>query len=333
MLRHELKSRIDEDICVLVRTDSARWNYLCDCGLAADLSVRECLETLAVFISHTHIDHFIDFDRLIRHQVGTGRMVTVCGPKNIQQHVSSKLRGYNWNLVHIDEEENASYLIHELVEEQKMVRWKLEAPEWLPVFLDETTSSDCIFQGESFDVRATLLDHGTPCVAYLFEEHARSTFLMKQSPYLAGPWIKELQTAWKQELPETWIDVNGEKMQAQDLFYLLEKQRVQTLGYIMDHSATPENHAKIEALFSNADTVYMECYYPESELEFAIRNNHSTAKRSGEICRRIGIKNPIPVHFSRRYHSDEILLQEIRAEFKLAWETAFEKSPTNQTKT
>jgi ribonuclease Z len=312
---------------VLVRTDSARWNYLCDCGLASELSVRECLETLAVFISHTHIDHFIDFDRLIRHQVGTGRLVTVCGPKDIQQHVSSKLRGYNWNLVQQGEETNASYLIHELVAEQKMVRWKLEAPEWLPVFLDETTPSDCIFQGESFDVHATLLDHGTPCVAYLFEEHPRSTFLIEQSPYPPGPWIKALQAAWKHDLPEEQIAVNDRNIKAQDLFYLLEKQPSQKLGYVMDHAATPDNHAKIEALFYKADVVYVECYYPESEYELAVRNNHSTAKRSGEICGRIGIKNPIPVHFSRRYHSDENLMQEILTEFHLAWKKASEQLP------
>ena len=66
MLKTEIKSKYNEDISILVKLENHSWNYLCECGNASEISVKEIQNTQAIFISHTHIDHFINFDTVIK---------------------------------------------------------------------------------------------------------------------------------------------------------------------------------------------------------------------------------------------------------------------------
>ena len=60
MFFSEVKSRADEDISILIRLANHPWTYICECGDASDLTIKEIRNCKAVFISHTHIDHFIN---------------------------------------------------------------------------------------------------------------------------------------------------------------------------------------------------------------------------------------------------------------------------------
>ena len=83
MFEAEIKSKREEDISILVKLDNHPWNYLCECCNASNLTIKEIQNTNAIFISHTHIDHFVNFDTVIRHQIGIQRRVVICGPKGI----------------------------------------------------------------------------------------------------------------------------------------------------------------------------------------------------------------------------------------------------------
>jgi ribonuclease Z len=65
MFHSEIKSQFNEDISILVQLDNHPCNYICECGDASNWTVKEVQNAHAVFISHTHIDHFVNFDRLI----------------------------------------------------------------------------------------------------------------------------------------------------------------------------------------------------------------------------------------------------------------------------
>lgn len=112
MLQAEIKSLLKEDISILIKVPNSGKHYLCDCGEASLLTVKEVQSLSAVFISHTHIDHFSNFDGIFRHQIGSGEKVVIVGPKNIHLQVEARLKSYTWNLI----DENAIvYEIREIV--------------------------------------------------------------------------------------------------------------------------------------------------------------------------------------------------------------------------
>ncbi|MCH2045783.1 MAG: hypothetical protein MK212_16825 [Saprospiraceae bacterium] len=305
MLHATLKNKHNEDICLMIQADNHKWNYLCDCGFASDLSVKDCRDVNAVFVSHTHIDHFIHFDFLLRHLLGCQRTVTVCGPAGLAKNVQAKLRGFTWNLL-TAEDNPVTFEVRELHGGNQIVSYLLIAPNWeLNVIKRE--QHPIIFQNKAFTVRYTLLDHGIPSVAYLFEELPKLKINMQNVPYPGGKWVKELKIAYTENKPNAKIEVHGEIIKAQTLFEYLELQQGYKLGYIMDHLACEANHQKIYTLFKNCDEVYMESYYAQEDYDLAIKNNHSTAHISGQLAKQAGFRKLIPAHFSRRYHDPEML--------------------------
>ena len=77
----------------------ARRGLLFDLGENDALGPTRLLKANDIFISHTHMDHFIGFDRVLRIALGRVRTLRVHGPAGIIENVAGKLRGYTWNLV------------------------------------------------------------------------------------------------------------------------------------------------------------------------------------------------------------------------------------------
>ncbi|MDH4081456.1 MAG: hypothetical protein OEU68_16750, partial [Nitrospira sp.] len=79
-----------------------RWSrraLLFDLGHNDGLGPTRLLKAGEIFISHTHMDHFIGFDTLLRVALGRGKTLTLFGPPGLIDNVQGKLRGYTWNLV------------------------------------------------------------------------------------------------------------------------------------------------------------------------------------------------------------------------------------------
>ena len=78
-----------------------RWQgsaVLFDLGRNDGLPAAEMLRVSHVFVSHTHMDHFIGFDRMLRLFLNRDRTLHLYGPEGIADCVAGKLRGYVWNL-------------------------------------------------------------------------------------------------------------------------------------------------------------------------------------------------------------------------------------------
>lgn len=313
MFLPEIKSAPTEDISILIKLDNHADVYLCECGQASNLTVKDCEQATVIFISHTHIDHFINFDTILRHQQGTGKKVIICGPKGITQQVQSKIKAYTWNLIGAD---SIQYEIREIIDAKTIIKSLLCPPLWEIEALP-TSNAQKLYENDRFFVNFTILDHKIPSIAYKFIERDTVNINIAKSDFRGGPWINDLKKAFLSQNNEAIITVAEKEFPAKDLFYLLEVKKGDTLGIIMDHAANEENHHKINHLFKDTNQVFIESYHLAEDVELAAKNYHSYSKASGEIMRKCGVKQATPVHFSRRYNEEEISL------LKTEFETAF----------
>lgn len=311
MIFSENKSNPGEDVSILIKFSNHAFNYLCDCGEASNLTVSECKNIKAIFITHTHMDHFIDFDKIIRSQLGIKQQVIVCGPKNIAQNVRAKLKSYTWNLVMRN---SLSYQVREVLENNMIQCYELYPPDW-ELKKVSSNKDKYVYQNDIFKVKYTILDHATPTVAYLFVEN--NHLKISEFPYLPGHWISELKEAYLNEETEKTIYIDGKKYPAYELFKYLYYEPGDSLGIIMDHKVSENNHNKIIDLFKSIRKLYIECYYLNEDKNLADLNNHSTAIESAKVARMAEVKNAVPIHFSKRYRSQiDELIEEFTEEFQ-----------------
>jgi len=302
MLQAEIKSKADEDVCMIIKALHQKLHYMCDCGFASKLSIRDCKNIKALFISHTHIDHFCNFDTVLRHQLPIGREVIICGPEGLSKNVQAKLRSYNWETLAVDDKA-VSYQVREISENQIVRYYRLESPLWKIKFLKKTQNK-AVYQDKAITVKTTLLNHNIPLAAYRFEGKKRLN--IKAFPFKAGAWINDLKDAFLAQDSKKKIEIEDKNYQAQDLFQYLEEKEGSSIAFVMDHQASKENHQRIIELCKNVEELYIECYYPNSEKDLAWKNHHSTAYFSGEVARKAQAQKVIPMHFSRRYKGQDV---------------------------
>jgi len=310
MIQAILKSRFKEDVCLQLQASNHSYVYLCDCGQASDLTISDIKNIQAIFISHTHIDHFCNFDTILRHQLQVNRKVIICGPKGIAKNVQAKLLGYNWDIL-LSEEQAAEALHYEVreISESQIDVYVLHTPKW-ELEHKGVLQEQYLYENEVFSVEYTILNHRTPCVAYCFTEHSKVS-IQKDLPFKQGEWIKILKQAFVEQNVEKEIMIEGNAHKAQDLFVYLEEKKGSKIAFVMDHLASQENHEKIINLCKQADELYIEAYYLHEELELAEKNHHSTAFLSGQVAQKAQVKKAIPIHFSRRHQTEEAIVKVI----------------------
>src|SRR5271157_6332011 len=87
------------DPALYVETLFEKRAILFDLGDISNLSPRKIQRLEHIFVSHTHIDHFIGFDHLLRVLVGREKTIRLYGPNGFIEQVQHKLLAYRWNLI------------------------------------------------------------------------------------------------------------------------------------------------------------------------------------------------------------------------------------------
>ncbi len=70
---------------------------LFDLGDLSALSSRELMRVSHAFVSHTHMDHFAGFDRLLRVCLHRTEPLRLVGPPGFIEQVDHKIRAFTWN--------------------------------------------------------------------------------------------------------------------------------------------------------------------------------------------------------------------------------------------
>jgi ribonuclease Z len=292
---------------------------LFDLGDTLPLSTRDLLKISHIFVTHTHVDHFIGFDRLLRITLGREKQLYLYGPPGFFKNVEGKLAAYSWNLV-----KNYPYRLGlqltEVHPDYVLTREYLCQNEFKPAGKTaRRPCQDALYEEPAFGISATVLDHGIPCLGLAIKERFHVNINKDRLAALGlqtGPWLTEFKQAiYEGRDLESQFEIQadiGESRQFR-LAELVEQIALITPGqkvaYIADVAYTPENQKKIILLAKDSDHLFIEAAFLEVHKDIAAAKHHLTARQAGALAARAGAKQFTIFHFSPRYTDQEDLLQ------------------------
>jgi ribonuclease Z len=299
-----------------------------DLGDTLPLTARDLLKISHAFITHTHVDHFIGFDRVLRISLGREKKLHLYGPRGFFKNMEGKLAAYSWNLV-----KNYPYRLGlhltEVHRDYLLTREYLCQNEFIPVRkADRTPFKGVVYEEPTFKISAAILDHGIPCLGLAIKERFHVNINKDRLTALGlktGPWLADFKQAlYDGRDSESKFEAPSDKEETRR-FRLgeLAKQIAlitagQKIAYIADVAYSSKNQEKIIALAKDADQLFIEAAFLEVHQNIAAEKHHLTARQAGTLAARAGAKQFTIFHFSPRYTDQEHLLQEeARAAFAL----------------
>ncbi len=291
---------------------------LFDLGDLSALSHRELLKVKHVFVSHTHMDHFMDFDRLLRVHVPHKRQLNLYGPKGLATQVSFKLRAYTWNLI---DEDQLDFVVTEWrPDETAVVSYAVNRRHDFKVIELQRRSVTGLVElvqlKDGSRVEVVALDHkGIDSLAYRLRSPVSSKIdatRMQQDALKPGPWIKSLQSDYASKQLQGQLDVHGTAYDKQYLAdrYLQAKASV-SLVYLTDVGFDRANLRSLSEAFTPSNILISECSFQREERQRALDKAHLTSLHAAMIGALLGVNDLQVFHVSNLYAGRE---QEIQAE-------------------
>ncbi len=318
------------DPAVYVECKYRREAVLFDLGDLHLLPPRKLLKIDHIFVSHTHMDHFIGFDHLLRLCLGRDKHLHLFGPPGFLQHLEHKLMAYTWNLVENYTNDFAVIATEVHPHAQTTKRYRCRTA-FQPETLEERHAFDGVLvETRFFTVKGVFLDHLIPCLAFRFEERQRFNILktvLKEMDLPTGAWLMTL----KEHLVNGDADETPVRIRSRDPLGNVEetwlplgvlKQVVKVspglrIGYVTDAIHSPENCATILELVDHADLLFIETTFLQDDMETAARKYHLTARQAGTLARQAHVKRMVPFHFSPKYKTaPHVLAEEAMTAFR-----------------
>lgn len=311
---HTLLNSPFEDPILFVRILREKRALLFDAGNISKLKSGDLQKITDVFITHTHIDHFIGFDTIIRALLRRPLPLHVYGPSNIADCIEGKLRGYTWNLI----KEYPLQIEVFGVNGNMVTHTSFHAANCFQK--QEHTArpmTGTLLRDPLFAIKAIQVDHQIPCMAYSLEEEFHINInkaLLQHMTLPVGPWLSAFKKALMERMPEETELIVAEKRYALgELRRIATITKGQKIAYVTDAAISEENISRIIDFVRGSDTLYCEAYFMERDREMAYKRFHLTAHLTGSIARQAGVKQLVLMHFSPRYRdlpegpSDEAL--------------------------
>jgi ribonuclease Z len=294
-----------------------------DLGNLTSLASKDLLKIEHVFVTHTHMDHFIGFDTLLRLFLGRDKVLHLYGPPGFFKNIEGRLSGYSWNLVR-EYDYNFILKVTEVHGQITIARTYACREGFAPqeTVIQEPFSAQ-LLRTPAFYVEAALLDHRIPCLGLSLVENFYVNIIkegLKRLGLEIGPWINEFKKALydKVDLSAPFSVVWKEKGRParEKVFILgeLSKEIARTspgqkIAYVTDVAGSPENRAIILKLAKGAEHLFIEAAFMDSDKDTARKKHHLTAREAGELAGEAGVKRFTLFHFSPRYTHREDELQ------------------------
>jgi ribonuclease Z len=288
---------------------------LFDLGDLSPLTSKDLLKIDHVFVTHTHMDHFIGFDMLLRIFLGREKMLHLYGPPGFFTQVEGRLSGYTWNLV--GEYENDFILkVTEVHEDSTLTRaYRCREGFRNDGAMSQEPFSGILLKTPAYYVEAALLDHRVPCLGLALVENFYVNIVkegLKRLGLEIGPWINEFKNVlyekrdFNEPFSVTWKEKGNIFREKRFILGDLAHEIAlispgQKIAYITDTTGSLGNKKKILSLATGADHLFIEAAFMECDRETAEKKYHLTAREAGMIAGEAGVKRFTIFHFSPRY--------------------------------
>jgi len=233
-----------------------------------------------VFLTHWHGDHVSGLIGLIQTIFNSGYQHTlhVYGPKG------TKLRMEHLRKT-VDFENKVSLEVHEL------------SPP--------TGQTMTAFENEDYAIECASMKHGTPCIAYRFDEKDRvrinMDYAFKEYGLKSGPLVGKLKRG------ET-VEFKGQRITPDDVCY-----KVAGKSFVLIPDTGVNN--LIPLLAESADLMISEASFTNEHEGKAQEFKHLTAAQAALLAQQAGVKRLVLTHFSQRYTDSGTHLAEARVHF------------------
>lgn len=264
---------------LLLKADNAY--YLFDCGEGTQFRLAELpfkqSKLRAIFISHLHGDHYYGLLGLLSSFVLLNRQapLTIVGPAGLSQKLSIGMDGTGF-------------------------RFDVTFKE-----LDDA-HSDELYEDDVLAVSAAKLCHNVPAYGYRADQHDRR-----------GRFDPEQARSLGITNEEDWGRLtSGESVAGPDR--IVEPGDVlgpARKGASFVYATDTEPCESTVMLAKNADVLYHEATFLESERNHARRTMHSTAAEAAGVAKQANVGQLVLTHFSARYTDTSELLAEAREIF------------------
>ncbi len=287
---------------------------LFDLGDLGNLSSRELLKVSHVFVTHTHMDHFIGFDRLLRVLLGREKRLHLFGPEGFARNLAGKLAGYAWNLV-----DTGAYPLvvtaTEVLADRMVTRSYHCSERFSPGPAVETAFAGALHSENSLTVSAAIFDHRIPCLGLALKERFHIHIMADRIEALGaapGPWLSRFKSAlYGRQPPGTVFPVplkTGGDLRlplAELAADIARISRGRKIAYVTDIAYSEKNLAKIVPLAEEADHLFIEAAFLDEDRQAARQKSHLTARQAGRIARLSKARRMTIFHFSPRYRGRE----------------------------
>jgi ribonuclease Z len=291
-----------------------------DLGDIHRLSPRDILKITHGFISHTHMDHFIGFDHLLRLLLGREKELWLFGPAGFLRNLEGKFAAYTWNLVNSYDHR----LVIHATEIGKTCRVKKSyhcARKFTAIRTEKTEAvTPTIWKEPAFNIETIILDHDTPCLGFCLKERFHINIIktgLEKLGLPTGSWLadfkKALYTQKKSNRSIFQLPHHG-KLSSQKIPLEELAQHIavitpgQKIAYITDTSY--DNAQDIIEMANGADHLFIEAAFLNCHRDIAAAKKHLTAKQAGILARRAQVKRFTIFHYSPRYSDKGYLLEE-----------------------
>lgn len=314
---HRLLNNYFEDPCLFVRILREKSVMLFDVGDIRNLAASEIYKISDIFVTHTHIDHLIGFDTVLRTILRRDLPLNVYGPSPITRCIAGKLKGYSWNLIREYPtvinvfSYNGKTVTHSVFKAEN--GFKREA-------VSRSGSDGTLLKTPMFTVRGAVMLHDIPCLAYSLEEEFHINIdkdRLNRKGLQVGPWLSDFKKFMREKPSEgRTLTIDGKTYLLGELLDIATIAKGQKISYATDIAMNKKNISRLIKLASDSDILYCEAYFLEKDRERALQRFHLTAKTCGLIANKAGVKKLALMHFSPKYRDcPDLVINEAMAAF------------------